>query len=63
MYILYPTIQEKLYRPMLANLQILKAQAEAVYVQLNTQPRTLSRAVFAIKKRTQKCFECWGRPV
>ena len=32
---LYLTIQEKLYRPMPANLQILEAQAEDDYKQLN----------------------------
>ena len=52
---LYSTIQEKLYRPMSANLQILEAQAEDVYEELNFQPRLLRRVVFAMKKSAQKC--------
>ena len=57
---LYLTIQEKLYRPMPANLAILEAQAEDVYDELNFQPRLLRRVVFAMKKRPQKCLRVGG---
>ena len=43
-----------------ANLQILEAQAEDVYEDLNFQPRLLRRAVFAMKKRAQKCLRVGG---
>ena len=39
-----------------ASLQLIEAQAEEVYDQLNAQSSTLRRAVLNMKKRAQKCL-------
>ena len=43
-----------------ANLQILEAQEEDFYEELNFLPRLLRRVVFAMKKMAQKCLRVVG---